>query len=130
MCALTDVWWFVDYGLGNLLSVRRGLEHVGALVEISDDPSTISGAPRLVLPGVGAFSRGMKELATRGLDVALIEVTEHGTQLLGICLGMQLLFDSSLEFGPSEGLGLLAGRIEEIPGRNDRGESLKVPHVG
>jgi len=83
-----------------------------------------------VLPGVGAFSQGMEELRTRGLDVALIEATRRGTPLLGICLGMQLLFDSSLEVGPSNGLGLLAGQIEEIPGLTDAGQSLKVPHVG
>src|ERR1019366_247159 len=96
----------VDYGLGNLLSVRRGLEFCGATVAVTADPAVIFAAPRVLLPGVGAFANGIGELRRTGLDQVVHEVATRGTPLLGICLGMQLLFDESEEFGATPGLGL------------------------
>src|SRR5258706_11263687 len=89
----------IDYGMGNLLSVRRGLEHCGATVNVTADSKTILSAPKVILPGVGAFADGMAELHRRGLDGVVREVADRGTPLLGICLGMQMLLDESEEFG-------------------------------
>jgi imidazole glycerol-phosphate synthase subunit HisH len=120
----------VDYGLGNLLSVRRGLEHCGAMVTVTSDPDIILSAPRVVLPGVGAFSDGMSELRSQGLDNVVLEVASRGTPLLGICLGMQMLLDESDEFGTTEGLGLIPGRVIPIPATTILGDSQKIPHIG
>lgn len=120
----------VDYGLGNLLSVRRGLESAGAVVTVTSDPAVVLSASRVVLPGVGAFGRGMEELRGKGLHDVVREVARKGTPLLGICLGMQMLFDSSDEFGESDGLGLMPGRVVAVPSTDPNGEPLKVPHIG
>lgn len=120
----------IDYGVGNLLSVRRALEQVGADVQISSDPVAIAGASHVVLPGVGAFADGMDALRERGLDKVVLEVAAAGTPLLGICLGMQMLADSSDEFGASSGLGLIPGRVESIPNTAASGESHKIPYIG
>lgn len=120
----------VDYGLGNLLSVRRGLESAGARVTVSADPEVVVSAPRVVLPGVGAFARGMAELSAHGLGEAVRAVAKNGTPLLGICLGMQMLFETSEEFGQTEGLGLMPGRVVAIPAVDTAGHALKVPHIG
>lgn len=116
--------------MGNLLSVRRALEHVCAEVELCADPEALGMAPKIILPGVGAFADGMAELRRLGLDVALRDAARRGTPILGICLGMQMLFDSSEEFGYSAGLGLIPGRVVGIPRVDDNGVPRKIPHIG
>jgi glutamine amidotransferase len=120
----------IDYGVGNLLSVRRGLEACGATVEVSSDPEVIASSPRVVLPGVGAFADGMRELCARGLDGTVKEVAARGTPLFAICLGMQMLLDESLEFGRTSGLGLIPGRVISVPAVNAEGAPQKIPHIG
>lgn len=120
----------IDYGVGNLLSVRRGLEHCGATASVTADPDEILSAERVILPGVGAFAVGMEELCRDGLDEVAREVTARGIPLLGICLGMQLLFDESEEFGITRGLGLIPGRVVPIPAITAEGEAQKIPHIG
>jgi imidazole glycerol-phosphate synthase subunit HisH len=120
----------IDYGVGNLLSVRRALEHEGATVAVTPDPRAILHAPRVVLPGVGAFSRAMAELRRLGLDDVVSSVATQGVPLLGICLGMQLLLDQSEEFGTTRGLGLIPGHVMPIPSITPSGERHKVPRVG
>ena len=116
--------------MGNLLSVRRGLEHCGATVQVSSDPDIIHHAARVVLPGVGAFADAMAELQRLQLDEALRNIVRRGTPLLGICLGMQLLLDESTEFSSAAGLGLLPGKVVPIYTKKADGSSLKVPHIG
>jgi glutamine amidotransferase len=115
----------LDYGMGNLRSVEKALEHVGATATIANDAATIRAADGLILPGVGAFPKAMEGVRTLGLEELIEERRQAGTPILGICLGLQLLFDSSTELGGAEGLGLLAGEVGELdaPG-------LKVPHIG
>ena len=120
----------IDYGVGNLLSVSRALEHCGAKVTVTADPKSILSASRVVLPGVGAFADGMAALQANGLDTVACQVAAKGTPLLGICLGMQLLFDESEEFGATTGLGLIPGRVVNIPAITTTGESQKIPHIG
>ncbi len=120
----------IDYGVGNLHSVSRALEYWGAKVLVTSDSKEILNSPRVILPGVGAFSRAIAELERLGLDVTLKEVAKSGTPLLGICLGMQLLMNESYEFGKSKGLGLIPGVVQEIPRADDRGLPLNVPHIG
>ncbi len=115
----------IDYGIGNLRSVQKALEHVGAEVVLTDDSETILKAEKVVLPGVGAFGDGMKGLQARGLDGVVCEVVRRGTPLLGICVGMQVLFEVSEELGLHVGLGLLPGRVVRFAPRR-----LKVPHTG
>jgi glutamine amidotransferase len=120
----------IDYGVGNLLSVRRGLEHCGANVTVTADPDAILGAARVVLPGVGAFADGMAELCRPGLDRVVRQVAASGTPLLGICLGMQMLMDESSEFGATAGLGLIAGKVVAVPNTGADGALHKIPHIG
>lgn len=120
----------IDYGMGNLLSVRRGLEHCGATVRVTADPDAVWSASRVVLPGVGAFADGMGELRRQGLDVVVREVAARGIPLLGICLGMQMLLDASEEFGTTTGLGLIPGRVVPVPGFTVDGHPQKIPHIG
>lgn len=120
----------IDYGIGNLLSVRRGLERCGAEVSVTSDPAVILASPRVVLPGVGAFSDGMEELKRSGLDSVVREVASRGNPVLGICLGMQMLLDESEEFGVTAGLGLISGRVVNIPTTTVDGRTQKVPHIG
>jgi glutamine amidotransferase len=120
----------VDYGMGNLHSVSRAFEHLGAQVELTEEAGRIADAHRLVLPGVGAFRRGMEELGKRGLVEVLRGYAASGRPLLGICLGMQMLFDESDEFGRHEGLRLIPGRVSAIPSRRSDGGSRKIPHIG
>jgi len=116
----------VDYGMGNLLSVTRALEHCGAQVSLESSPLFLSKAKRLVLPGVGAFGNGMAELRQRDLTDALLQYAASGRPLLGICLGMQMLLDGSDEFGASEGLGLIPGWVRKLPEQ----PGIKLPHIG
>ena len=120
----------IDYGVGNLLSVSRALEQSGAKVTITSDEKSILSARRVVLPGVGAFADGMAALKANGLDTVVRQVAAKGTPLLGICLGMQLLFDESEEFGTTAGLGLIPGRVVSIPSITTTGEPQKIPHIG
>jgi imidazole glycerol-phosphate synthase subunit HisH len=115
----------LDYGMGNLRSVEKALEHVGATATIARDAATIRAADGLVLPGVGAFPKAMAGVRELGLDELIEERRATGAPILGICLGLQLLFDSSTELGGAEGLGLLPGMVGQLdaPG-------LKVPHIG
>ncbi len=120
----------IDYGMGNLLSVRRGLEHCGAKVTLTADPEQILAAKRVVLPGVGAFGNAMQALERLGLVAVIRELARRQTPLLGICLGMQLLLDESEEFGNTAGLGLIPGRVIAVPATTATGQSQKIPHVG
>lgn len=120
----------IDYGLSNLLSVRHALEHFGAEVELTGDPATVLAAKALVLPGVGAFRDGMQGLEKLGLIEPIRQKAAAGTPLLGICLGMQMLFDQSEEFGSWQGLGLIPGQVVRIPDQAADGTHQKVPHIG
>ncbi|MBA2276627.1 MAG: imidazole glycerol phosphate synthase subunit HisH [Chloroflexia bacterium] len=113
----------VDYGAGNLRSIKRAIEAGGARAEITADPARVRGAQRVVLPGVGAAGAAMERLSESGMDGAVKEVAESGRPLLGICLGMQLLFDHQEE-GPTRGLNLLGGEVRALP------PERKVPHMG
>jgi len=120
----------IDYGVGNLLSVSRALEHCEVKVTVTSDPERILTASHVVLPGVGAFADGMAALGANGLDTVVRQVAAKGVPLLGICLGMQMLFDKSEEFGATAGLGLIPGLVVPIPAVNSTGESQKIPHIG
>ncbi|MEW6220289.1 MAG: imidazole glycerol phosphate synthase subunit HisH [Thermodesulfobacteriota bacterium] len=121
----------IDYGAGNLFSVVRALAHLGAQVTVADGPAALAAAPRAILPGVGAFGEAMAQLTDRGLVPAIRDFVAAGRPFLGICLGMQLLFSASEEFGLHAGLDLLAGRVTRLASRQDaQGYRLKVPHVG
>jgi glutamine amidotransferase len=115
----------VDYGMGNRRSVEKALEHVGAQALVSRNHDELRVADGLVLPGVGAFPRGMANLRELGLDELLRERVSAGVPLLGICLGMQLAFDSSTELGGAEGLGLVAGEVSILQTSGER-----LPHIG
>jgi glutamine amidotransferase len=113
----------VDYGMGNRRSVEKALEHVGATVARTADPGEIRSADAVVVPGVGAFPEAMRRLNASGLDEVIRERAEDGTPVLGICLGMQLLFERSVEHEGARGLGLLPGEVTAL-------EAPKVPHIG
>jgi glutamine amidotransferase len=115
----------LDYGMGNLRSAEKALERVGAEVALTREPERIQAADALVLPGVGAFPKAMRAVRELGFDELLREHVEKGKPVLGICLGMQLLFESSSELGGAEGLGLLEGEVAEL-----EAPGLKVPHIG
>lgn len=114
----------IDYHLNNLRSVQKAFEKVGVQSFVSDTASELQKAERLVLPGVGAFGQAMENIRTLGLDTMLNNHARAGRPLLGICLGMQLLFTKSYELGEYEGLGLVSGEVKLFPG------SVKVPHMG
>ena len=118
----------VDYGVGNLYSLRCSLEAIGQEALISADPEEVRRAEKILLPGVGAFGDAAEKLRQKGMDAALREAAGSGTPLLGICLGMQLLFDRSYEYGVHEGLGLLTGEIRPIEEMIPSG--LKIPQMG
>lgn len=120
----------VDYGMGNLFSIERAVRHVGGAAEITKDPSVIANAERVILPGVGAFCKAMESLKAGGLYDAILAFTATGRPLLGICLGMQLLLTQSEEFGQSEGLDCIGGKVLKLRGERDHGHKLKVPQIG
>jgi glutamine amidotransferase len=115
----------LDYGIGNLRSVEKALETVGARVQLTDKPELIRQADQIVLPGVGAFGDGMAGLRQRGLVEVIRETAARGIPILGICLGMQLLFETSEELGKHPGLGLLSGSVCRFPENG-----LKIPQTG
>lgn len=115
----------LDYGMGNLRSVEKALEHVGATATIANDPETIRAADGVILPGVGAFPKAMERVRELGLDELIAERRDAGVPILGICLGLQLLFDSTTELGGGAGIGLLPGGVAEL-----EADGLKVPHIG
>ncbi len=114
----------VDYGMGNLRSVQKAFSAVGGSPEVTGDPARVRQSRRLVLPGVGAFGDAMRNLREAGLDAAILESVGGGTPLLGLCLGLQLLFDEGEEFGHHPGLGIIPGRVRKLPA------GVRVPHVG
>ncbi len=118
----------IDYGVGNLFSLKSSLAAIGAEAVVTGDAEVIRAADKIILPGVGAFGDAAAKLRESGLDKVVIEEAKSGKPLLGICLGMQLLFDKSFEYGEHEGLGLIPGEIRSI--REVIGEGLKVPHIG
>ena len=124
----------IDYGMGNLRSVSKALEEVGAKVKVSDDPKTVSGADKLVVPGVGAFKDAMRELRARRLIEPIKKFIKSGGPFLGLCLGLQLLFSESEEGGTSKGLDIIKGRVLRFPRRpltlGEGEDALKVPHMG
>lgn len=120
----------IDYGLGNLLSLQRALEKCNANAIITSNPSVILNSQRAILPGVGAYAKGMQELKSRGLDEVVRNLLSKGTPLLGICLGMQLFFDSSEEFIFTKGLGILSGKVIPIPAIDKEDLPLKIPNNG
>jgi glutamine amidotransferase len=117
----------VDYGVCNLDSVRRAIEECGASAVVSGDPADLARADRILLPGVGAFPVAMRNLAERGLDVALIREAEAGAPVLGICLGMQILATKGTEAGGADGLGLVPATVERLEPTDTE---QRIPHVG
>jgi glutamine amidotransferase len=115
----------LDYGMGNLRSVAKALEHVGAEPELTHVRARVREADGIVLPGVGAMPKAMEHVHRLGLDELLREATDNGVPVIGVCMGMQLLFESTTEHGGAEGIGLLAGTVEAL----DAGD-LKVPQIG
>jgi glutamine amidotransferase len=115
----------VDYGMGNRRSVEKALEHVGARALVTRDPAALESADALVVPGVGAFPQGMRNLIALGLDERIRSAAGAGKPVLGICLGMQLLFERSQEHELTDGLGLLAGEVSPLTGAG-----LRIPHIG
>ena len=121
----------IDYGIGNLLNVVRAFEHVGATVTVVDQAVDVSELPdRLVLPGVGAFGGGMAEMKQRGFDDLVKKFALTQRPFLGICVGAQMLFDASEEFGEHPGLGLLPGRVGPVAAFKVNGYPHRIPHIG
>ena len=118
----------IDYGVGNLFSLRCSLEKIGAKVVVTGDPDVIQSADRVILPGVGAFRDARQKLAETGLDTLVCQLANDGKPILGICLGMQMLFEKSFEFGEYDGLGLLKGSVKPLEGVIP--QNYKIPQIG
>ena len=118
----------IDYGVGNLFSLCSSLKAVGADVVVTGDPDVIKKADKIILPGVGAFEDARKKLSVNGLDNLVIEKAKQGTPIMGICLGMQMLFEESHEYGAHKGLALIKGKVVPMKGRIP--EDLDIPHMG
>ena len=118
----------VDYGVGNLFSLKSSLAQLGQDTVVTADPDTIRKADRLILPGVGAFADAIRKLRESGMEQVVLEEAANGKPLLGICLGMQMLLEKSYEYGEHAGLGLIGGSVKPIAPMI--GEGLKVPHIG
>ena len=118
----------VDYGVGNLFSLVSSFDYIGVEAIVTSDADEIKNASRIILPGVGAFSDAARKLSESGLDKVIKEAANEGTPLMGICLGMQMLFDKSYEYGEHEGLGLIKGEVVAMEGRIPC--DLKIPHIG
>ncbi len=120
----------VDYGAGNLRSVAKAIERSGMQAVVTGDPTVVRDADGVLLPGVGAFRDAVVALEASGLADAIRRVTDHGRPYLGICFGLQLLFDEGEEHGTTPGLGRLAGRVTRFPEKDAAGEPLRIPHIG
>lgn len=120
----------VDYGVGNLRSVTRAIVQCGYTPVLTSDPARVTDCERLVLPGVGAFGSCVDALAAQGFVEPLLEVMDSGRPVLGICVGMQMLFDSSEEFGFHKGLGRIPGKVMMVPKFGEDGKPHKIPHIG
>ena len=120
----------IDYGMGNVFSLQNALKTLGYDSLLTDQKDVILNSDLVILPGVGAFADGMQKLRQRGLVKTLNQAREKGIHILGICLGMQLLFEKSHEFGVSEGLGFLEGEVIQFEERRELGTNYKVPHMG
>ena len=118
----------IDYGVGNLFSLSSSFKAIGIETVITGDPEVIKQADKIILPGVGAFGDAIKKLRQSGLDKVIISEAEKGKAIMGICLGMQMLFEKSFEYGEHEGLGLIKGQV--VPMENKIPENLKIPHIG
>lgn len=118
----------IDYGVGNLFSLCSSLKYVGADTVVTGDPEVIKKADKIILPGVGAFEDARKKLSVNGLDELVIEKAKSGTPIMGICLGMQMLFEESHEYGVHKGLGLIKGKVVAMKGRIP--DRLDIPHMG
>ena len=118
----------VDYGVGNLFSLQSSFAAIGADVTVTADPEVLKAADRIILPGVGAFQDAAEKLRSSGLDVVIKELAAAGKPLMGICLGMQMLFENSYEYGCHKGLGLLKGSVRPI--RDVIPADYKIPHIG
>jgi imidazole glycerol-phosphate synthase subunit HisH len=129
LCPLIAI---VDYGMGNLRSVWKAFHHLGADARLTNEPKDVARADAVVLPGVGAFQDCMANLVRLGLDRPIIDAIQQGKPYLGICLGLQILFQESEEFGCTPGLGVLEGRVErfQVDAQTHQGTKLKVPHMG
>ncbi|MCS5643540.1 MAG: imidazole glycerol phosphate synthase subunit HisH [Dehalococcoidia bacterium] len=120
----------IDYGIVNLKNILRSFEYIGVPIDSAVDPDQVLKADRIILPGVGAFASGMNELRTRGMDEAVKCIANAGRPVLGICLGMQMLLDSSIEYGQHQGLGLIPGSVVPIPINSVGIGARKIPHIG
>ena len=118
----------IDYGVGNLFSLSSSLKSIGADVKVTSDIGEVKKADKIILPGVGAFADAAAKLRAGGMDAVLKEEAEKGKDIMGICLGMQMLFEKSYEYGKYDGLGLLKGKVVAMEGRIP--ENLKIPHIG
>ena len=118
----------IDYGVGNLFSLISSLKKIGADIVVTADPSVIESADRIILPGVGAFQDAAAKLRDTGLDKVIVKQAQSGKKIMGICLGMQMLFEKSYEYGEHKGLGLLKGNI--VPMLGYIPNNLKIPHIG
>ncbi|QCR33619.1 imidazole glycerol phosphate synthase subunit HisH [Lysinibacillus sp. SGAir0095] len=120
----------IDYGMGNLFSVEQALKRLDCDVIVSANPQELAATDALILPGVGAFPDAMRRLAETGLEAFIREQVDANKQLLGICLGMQLLFEESEEVAPTKGFGFFNGKITRFSGETSHGEKYRVPHMG
>lgn len=118
----------VDYGVGNLFSLKSSFSHIGIEAVVTGEKEIIEKADKIILPGVGAFGDAIKKLRSTGLDKVVIDEAKKGKPIMGICLGMQLLFEKSFEYGEHKGLGLIKGEIVPFKGNID--ETLQIPHIG
>ena len=118
----------IDYGVGNLFSLKSSFSAIGFETAVTRDPEVLAKADKIILPGVGAFADAAKKLSESGLDKVVKELAASGKPLMGICLGMQMLFDKSFEYGEHEGLGLIPGNVVPMEGRI--AAELKIPHIG
>ena len=118
----------IDYGVGNLFSLRSSLQYIGKQVVVASSEKQVAGCSHLILPGVGAFADAVAKLHQSGLDTVVRQCAGQSMPVLGICLGMQMLFDVSYEYGQHEGLGLIGGKVVPIAPQVD--PSLKIPHIG
>lgn len=120
----------IDFGLGNIFSVLQACEACGVTAKVSSDSDEIKNCDGIILPGVGAFHMAIENLKAQNLDQVIIEAVKSGKKIFGICLGLQLLFEKSYEFGEHRGLGLIEGEIVRFPEKNQSNERIKVPNIG